>query len=51
MQNKEEDNNLDHIHDPQDPQEITLADMTPEQAKEFGRKALAVMQARESKPA
>lgn len=51
MQDEEKDNNLDHIHDPQDPQELTLADMTPEQAKEFGRKALAIMQARVSRPA
>jgi len=38
------DKNLDHIHDPQDPQEWTLGDMTPEEAREAARKALAIME-------
>jgi hypothetical protein len=36
--------NLDHIHDPQDPQEWTIADMTSAEAREFIRKAVAIME-------
>ena len=39
-----EDDKLDHIHDPQDPEEFTIGDMTDEEALAFYQKALALME-------
>ncbi len=52
MLDDEKDNKLDHIHDPQDPEEFTIGDMTDEEALAFYQKALALMEKKKaSRPA
>ncbi len=44
MEDDKKDDKLDHIHDPQDPEEFTIGDMTDEEALAFYQKALALME-------
>ena len=45
---QQDEDNLDHIHTPQDPNEFTLADMSKAEAKRFARKALEILERRRS---